>query len=101
MTVALLTSQQPSEALALGTAWARDGEDVTVVLLDAATVLLRPGHDDASGLRDAASAGVRLWAHDHALAEHLIDPAGTPVDPVDLDHVAALIGDPAARVQWW
>jgi hypothetical protein len=101
MTMALLTSQQPAEALALGAGWARDGEDVVVVLLDAATIVLRPGHDDAANLRDATDAGVRVWAHDVAAAERLIDPGNAAIDLVDLEAVAHLVGEPETRAQWW
>ena len=101
MTVALLTSQHPAEALALGSGWARDGEDVVVVLLDAATIVLRPGHDDAANLREATEAGVRVWAHDHAAAERLIVRGDAEVELVDLEAVARLVGEPETRAQWW
>jgi hypothetical protein len=101
MTMALLTSQQPAEALALGTGWARDGEDVVVVLLDAATIVLRPGHDDAVVLRDATDAGVRVWAHDVATAERLIAPGDADVDLVGLEAVARLVGASETKAQWW
>jgi hypothetical protein len=101
MTMALLTSQQPAEALALGTGWAQDGEDVVVVLLDAATIVLRPGHEDAANVRDATDAGVRVWAHHLAAAERLIDTADTGVDLVDLGAVAQLVGQAETKAQWW
>jgi hypothetical protein len=101
MTHTLLTSQQPAEALALGASWAAAGDDVTVVLLDAATTILRPGHDAADDVAAAHDAGVRIWAHDDALAERAVDVGSTSVDVVDLDAVATLLGDPQTRAQWW
>jgi hypothetical protein len=99
-TVALLASQQPAEALTLGTRWAEGGDDVTVVLLDGATVILRPDHASASLLATAQDAGVTVWAHDAALHEHAVTHS-VVVEIVGLDRVAALIGDAATRVQWW
>lgn len=102
MTVALLTSQQPAEALALGARWARAGDDVTVVLLDAATAVLRPGHDRRDEVSAASAAGVRIWAHSAALSERaIVEPGDVEIDAVDLDAVAALIGEDGVRVQWW
>lgn len=102
MTVALLTSQQPAEALALGTRWARAGDEVTVVLLDAATAVLRGGHDRRDDVSTARAAGVRVWAHRAALAERAIaEPGDIDVAAVDLDAVAALVGEHDIRVQWW
>ena len=100
MTVALLASQQPAEALTLGTRWAEAGDDVTVILLDGATAILRPDHVDAKLLVLAQDAGVSVLAHDAALHEHA-NSQTVPVDVVGLDHVAALIGDTATQVQWW
>lgn len=102
MTVALLTSQQPAEALALGATWAQAGDDVTVVLLDAATAVLRTGHDHHDDVTAARSAGVRIWAHHAALVERaIVTPDDIEVEPVDLDAVATLIGEDDTRVQWW
>lgn len=101
MTHALLTSQQPEEALALGTGWADAGADVTVVLLDAATAVLRPGHDAAGDLAAARAAGVRIWAHADAVTERAVEPRDASVELVDLDAVATLLGDPDTRAQWW
>lgn len=101
MTTALLTSQQPVAALALATDWASHGDEVTVVLLDSATNLLRPGHDAASDLQAARAAGVRVWAHAAAVGERAVDAGSGLVDLVDLDAVAALVGDPETRAQWW
>lgn len=98
---ALLTSQQPDEALALAAVWARAGDDVTVVLLDAATAILRPGHDAAAALDAARAVGVRIWAHDDAVAERAPAHTAAAVDVIDLDEVATLIGDPQTRAQWW
>jgi hypothetical protein len=96
--VALLASQQPAEALMLGTRWSEAGDDVTVVLMDGATAILRPDHIDAKLLASAQDAGVTILAHDAAIRDHT---QTSPVDVVGLDHVAALIGDTATRVQWW
>lgn len=99
-TVALLASQQPTEALALGIDWTRAGDDVTVVLLDGATTILREGHAAADLLAGALDAGVTVWAHDAAAAERSIAHHGK-VTLVDLERVAVLIGEGAAKVQWW
>jgi ethanolamine utilization protein EutP (predicted NTPase) len=98
--VAMLASQQPAEALTLGARWSKAGDDVTVVLLDSATVILRHDHDAAALLTTAQDAGVTIWAHDAAVQEHAVTP-GLPVEIVGLDRVAALIGDAATKVQWW
>lgn len=100
MTIALLTSQQPGEALRLATRWAREGDEVTVVLLDAATAVLRRTHDAAEDLTAAGDAGVTIWAHDDAVTERSLD-AAAKVELVDLDRVAALIGDTSTKAQWW
>lgn len=100
MTVAVLTSQQPAEALSLSAEWAATGDDVIVVLLDGAAAVLRPGHLVARELERAVAAGVRVWAHDVAVHERGLEPAAH-VETVDLDRVAALVGDDATRVQWW
>jgi hypothetical protein len=99
-TVALLASQQPAEALTLGLRWSAAGDDVTVVLLDDATAILRRDHAAAALLATARDAGVTLWAHDTAVQEHGA-AEGVAVETVGLDRVAALIGDTATRVQWW
>jgi hypothetical protein len=101
MTVALLTSQQPAEALALGARWATTGEAVTVVLLDGATTVLRPGHGLARCLEQARSAGVVIWAHHDAVTERLLTDVAGAAELVDLDRIAALVGDVADTVQWW
>lgn len=99
-TVALLTSQQPLEALALGVEGAQAGDDVTVVLLDGATAILRDGHAAAGTLAGAQDAGVTVWAHEAAAAERAIThDAGVTL--VDLERIAALIAEDAAKVQWW
>jgi hypothetical protein len=100
MRVALLASQQPAEALMLGARWSESGDDVTVVLLDGATAILRPDHVDAKLLATAQDAGVTILAHAAAMREHSIAQA-MAVEMVGLDQVAALIGDTATRVQWW
>lgn len=101
MNHALLTSQQPGEALTLGASWAATGQQVTVVLLDAATAVLRPHHDAATDLRAAHDAGVRIWAHADAATERAVVPSPLPVELVDLDAVADVLGDPDVRAQWW
>lgn len=98
--VALLASQQPAEALTLGARWAAAGDEVTVVLLDGATAILRHGHAAAAALTTARDAGVTIWAHDAALRERAVD-GGSAVTVVGLDRVAALIGDTSTKVQWW
>jgi tetraacyldisaccharide-1-P 4'-kinase len=98
--VALLASQQPAEALTLGTRWSEAGDDVTVILLDGATAILRRDHIDAKLLASARDAGVTILAHDAAIRDHTITQ-DVPIDVVELDRVAALISDTATRVQWW
>lgn len=98
----MLSSHQPAEALAMGERWARAGHDVTVVLLDGAVAVVRPGHVVGDQVRSARAAGVRVVADATAVHERVLDIAtsGT-VDLVDLDEVAAMIGDTGTRVQWW
>lgn len=99
MTTVLLTSQQPIEALGLAVAWARNGDQVTVVLLDSATAVLRAGHRAADGLQAARDAGARVLAHHDAVIERAI--AAPDVELVDLERVADLVADEQSRVQWW
>lgn len=102
MSHVLLTSQQPDEALGLATTWARDGARVTVVLLDGATAVLRPGHQAAERVAAACAAGATVLAHADAVAERTIRDAPVDlVDLVDLDGVADLVADADSRVQWW
>jgi hypothetical protein len=101
MTLALLASEQPGEALKLAARWSAAGDHVTVVLLDGATALLRPGHAAGAHLATAQDAGVTIWAHDEAVRERALDTAGTKFEIVDLDRVVALIGDAGTKVQWW
>lgn len=100
MTVALLASQQPAEALTLGTRWAEAGDDVTVVLLDSAAGILRRAHPAATLVTTARGAGVAVWVHDTALRERAIEH-DAEVTVVDLERVAALVGEGATKVQWW
>lgn len=101
MTLALLASGQATEALQLAARWSQVGDHVTVILLDVATAILRPGHAAAPHLAAAQDAGVTVWAHDEAVRERALDPSGAKLEMVDLDRVAALIGDPGTQVQWW
>jgi intracellular sulfur oxidation DsrE/DsrF family protein len=99
MSHVLLTSQQPDEALGLATTWVQGGAEVTVVLLDGATAVLRAGHRTAARVDAARAAGVTVLAHADAVAERTIRDA--PVDLIDLDAVADLVAEPGSRVQWW
>lgn len=94
----LLTSQQPVEALGLAASWSQAGDQVTVVLLDSATAVLRAGHRAADGLHAARAAGARVLAHGDAVTERAV---ATDVELVDLDRIADLIADEQSRVQWW
>lgn len=99
MTRVLLTSQQPVEALGLAASWASGGDEVTVVLLDTATAVLRAGHRAAGDLQAARDAGAHVLAHDDAVAERMVPARG--VELVDLDRIAGLVADTESRVQWW
>lgn len=99
-TMALLASQQPAEALALGARWADSGDTVTVVLLDGATTILRTGHALRTLLSTAQEAGVTVWAHDAAVTERGI-AHGDDIVLVGLDRVAELVAEQASKVQWW
>lgn len=102
MRVALLASAEPAWALGLAVAWARAGNAVTAVLLDAAAAAAREGHRDAAVVHEAVASGVSVLAAEDALRRRGID-VGTlapGVKVTDLDVVADLIADGADRVVW-
>ncbi len=102
MRVTLLVSSHPAQALALAAAWVRAGDDLTVVLLDAAAALARPGHAQGEAVQALAAAGAVVGAHDDALRRRALpaDAVVAGVKVLDLDDVADLVtgGD---RTIWW
>jgi len=110
--VTVLVSTGVVWALGVAAAWARAGDRVTVVLLDAATASARAGHDDEAALGTAMDAGVVVAAHDAALARRALavvpgggsGPDGTGlrsgVAVVDLDAVADLVTTGADKAVW-
>lgn len=102
MRVALLVSGELDFAGCLAAAWARAGDAVTLVLLDAAVAAVRQGHAHAAAVTDAVTAGVVVAAHDDALRRRGIAVASLPggVKAVDLDEVADLVTDGADKALW-
>lgn len=98
----VLTSADPALALRLAASWQADGEAVTVVLLDAAAAVARPGHRDARGVAGAIASGVRVAAERDALGRRGLDAAGLAagVEIVDLDDVADLVTTRGSRAVW-
>ena len=102
MRIAVLSSSDVAWALGIASSWAAGGDDVTVVLLDAATAAARRGHDGAEAVEGALAAGVAVQAHDEALLRRAID-VGRLVEGVKvttLDEVADLVVEGSDRVMW-
>jgi hypothetical protein len=99
---AVLVSTDPQWALELARAWAAAGDEVTLVLLDAAAALARPAHPLGDRVASAAGAGVTLLVHDGALRRRGLDRAAVRGDlkVVTLDEVADLVADGADRAVW-
>jgi hypothetical protein len=100
--VTVLVSGDVTRALALGEAWISAGRPVTVVLLDAAAGLVRPGHQHGDALRSARDAGVRVAAHDGALRRRGLEQVAREggVHVIDLDTVAEMVGRTGDRTVW-
>ncbi|MGH3112990.1 MAG: DsrE family protein [Gaiellaceae bacterium] len=100
MRIALLVSTDLAWALQLARLWTAEGDDVTVVLLDAAAAAAREGHGHAEAVNAAMAGGVAVVAHTDALRRRAIGPerrlAG--VKTVDLDEVADLVTEGADHV---
>lgn len=102
MRIAVLVSHQPAATLELSQAWASAGDDVTVVLLDAAASIARPGHQQQPLLSRAHDAGVAIWVHDDAIRRRGLQTSGVKhADVVTIDDIVDLITDRSDRVQWW
>ncbi len=100
MRVTVLLSSRVAEALEIVTGWARAGDTVTVVLLDAAVAVARSGHSDEGALRAALDAGVLVLAHDEAIRRRAVD-GGARVKTVELDEIADLLTTGADKTVWW
>jgi hypothetical protein len=100
MTRTLLVSRRPVEGLSLAARLAGSGDTVTVVLLDAAASIARPGHEDGVSIADAARAGVTVLAHDEALQRRSVREPTEHVKVVDLDAVADAVIEGADWVVW-
>lgn len=98
----LLVSRNPRWALRLARTWVGAGDSVTIVLLDRAAALARPGHADAEAILAALADGVEVRAHDDALRRRGL--AGRDLvlgcKTVDLDEIADLIMDGSDRAVW-
>ncbi|QBI20241.1 hypothetical protein ER308_12155 [Egibacter rhizosphaerae] len=97
---ALLVSHHPARELRTARRWAREGDDVTVALLDAAVACARPGHVDGPALRAARADGVRVLAHDAALARRGLRAPVTEVEVCDTETLAVLVAEEAEAVVW-
>lgn len=107
MRVTLLVSTGVPWALGVAAAWARAGDRVTVVLLDAAAASARVGHEDGAALTAAADTGVAVAAHDAALARRALTGGTEPgaglaagIAVVDLDDLADLVTTGADKAVW-
>lgn len=101
MRVTALLSSRVAEALAIVSPWAGAGDQVTVVLLDAAVAAVRPGHAESGALRTAADAGVTLLAHDDAVRRRALgESLADGVKAVELDEIADLVTG-ADKAVWW
>ena len=102
MRIALLLSHAPAPALALARAWRNAGDEVDVVLLDAAAARGRDGHADGAALREVLAAGVAVAVHDDAARRRGLDTAGLleGLKTVDMDEIADLVAEGADKVVW-
>lgn len=100
MRVTVLVSDRAAWALGVAQAWARAGDAVTLVLLDAAAATARPEHADAHSLAAALAGGVRVAVHDAALRRRALRVLAEGVTIVDLDEVAELVTAGADRSVW-
>jgi intracellular sulfur oxidation DsrE/DsrF family protein len=100
--VALLISSDARGGLALGTAWADAGDEVAVVLLDAAAGSARQGHRDEPVLGAALAAGVSVAALDDSLRRRGVggDLLADGVKSTNLDEVADLVAEGAEKAVW-
>lgn len=90
MRAVLLVSAAPAAALDIAQRWSAAGDDVALVLLDAAVTSARVRHRAGPALRAAVAAGVTVHAESGALARRGLDAStlAESVKPADLDDVA-------------
>lgn len=101
MRVTLLCSSDVRWGLRLAGAWADAGDSVTVVLLDAASALVRTAHAEAPLVGTAAARGVTMLVHDDALRRRGVVPGEVETaKPVTLDEIADLVVDGTDKVIW-
>jgi len=102
MRVALLVSTDLVWAVDLAIAWREQGDEVTIVLLDAAAAAARQGHTEGAAVSEAVERGLAVLAHDDALRRRAIwaDRTLAGVKPVDLDEIADLVTEGAEKVMW-
>lgn len=100
--VTVLVSADLPWAVALAGSWARQGDAVTLVLLDDAAASVRTTHPAAASLVQAQRAGVSVAAYDEALHRRALDH-GRIVDGVkivDIEELADLTVDAVDKVVW-
>lgn len=102
MHIALLVSTDLAWALWLAQTWTAAGDQVSVVLLDAAAAAARQGHAHAQAVREVLAAGATVGAHTDALRRRAIGPDWRVegIKTVDLDEIADLVTDTAEKVVW-
>lgn len=102
MRTALLVSRDLAWSLSLATEWAGAGDEVTVVLLDAAVSAVRRGHDSAGAVKKALAAGAVVAAEEQSLRARPVptDERADRVKILNLDEVADLLVDGTDKVVW-
>jgi predicted peroxiredoxin len=92
-----LTSGDGAYPVRTATALAADGVEVTLVLLEDAVTLARPGHRDAADLAAALDAGVEVLVEDEAGSRRALAPVER-VKPTTIGEVVDRLV--TSRVAW-
>ena len=102
MHIGVLVSTDVRWAAGLATQWIVGGDEVTVVLLDAAAAAARRGHAESGTVAELLRGGAVVAAQADALRRRAIrsDQRVEGVKVVDLDEVADLVADGTDKVMW-
>jgi intracellular sulfur oxidation DsrE/DsrF family protein len=99
--VTVVASDPGRWVLETAAAWVRQGDVATVVLVDAAAALARPGHPEHGAIAAALAGGVKVAAHEAALRRRGVGAVADGVRVVDLDEVAHLVTAGADKALWY